>query len=48
MSALESEDIPLIRRRAFYSGYSEGWARYSEQLADEMGLYDGDSLGQIG
>ncbi len=48
MSALESEDIPLIRRRGFYSGYSEGWALYSEQLADEMGMYAGDPLGQIG
>ncbi|CAH0352488.1 DUF885 family protein [Sphingobium sp. CECT 9361] len=48
MSALESSEIPLIRRRGFYSGYSEGWALYSEQLADEMGMYDGDPLGQIG
>jgi uncharacterized protein (DUF885 family) len=48
MSALESEDIPLIRRRGFYSGYSEGWALYAEQLADEMGLYEGDPLGQVG
>ncbi len=48
MSALESQDIPLIRRRGFYSGYSEGWALYSEQLADEMGMYAGDPLGQIG
>jgi uncharacterized protein (DUF885 family) len=48
MSALESDDIPLIRRRGFYSGYSEGWALYSEQLADEMGMYEGDPLGQVG
>jgi len=48
MSALESQDIPLIRRRGFYSGYSEGWALYAEQLADEMGMYDGDPLGQVG
>ncbi|MEP6784759.1 MAG: DUF885 family protein [Sphingomonadales bacterium] len=48
MSALESKDIPLLRRRGFYSGYSEGWALYSEQLADEMGMYDGDPLGQVG
>lgn len=48
MSALESQDIPLIRRRGGYSGYSEGWALYSEQLADEMGMYDGDPLGQVG
>jgi uncharacterized protein (DUF885 family) len=46
--ALESDAIPMIRRRGFYSGYSEGWALYSEQLADEMGMYDGDPLGQVG
>lgn len=46
--ALESDDIPLIRRRGFFSGYSEGWALYSEQLADEMGMYDGDPLAQVG
>ena len=46
--ALESEDIPLIRRRGFFSGYSEGWALYAEQLADEMGMYAGDPLGQVG
>ncbi len=46
--ALESTEIPLIRRRGFYSGYSEGWALYAEQLADEMGMYEGDPLGQVG
>ena len=46
--ALESDAIPMIRRRGGYSGYSEGWALYSEQLADEMGLYEGDPLGQVG
>lgn len=46
--ALESDSIPMIRRRGFYSGYSEGWALYSEQLADEMGMYEGDPLGQVG
>ncbi len=29
-----------IGRITFYSGMGEGWARYSESLADEMGLYD--------
>ncbi|WP_347304522.1 DUF885 family protein [Croceibacterium sp. TMG7-5b_MA50] len=48
MTALESDAIPLIRRRAGFSGYTEGWALYSEQLADEMGMYDGDPLGQVG
>ena len=46
--ALESESILLIRRRSFFSGYSEGWALYAEQLADEMGMYEGDPLGRVG
>jgi uncharacterized protein (DUF885 family) len=46
--ALESDAIPLIRRRGGYSGYSEGWALYAEQLADEMGMYKNDPLGQVG
>ncbi len=48
MTALESKDIPLIRRRGGFSGYTEGWALYAEQLADEMGMYEGDPLGQVG
>ena len=48
MTALESQNIPLIRRRGGFSGYTEGWALYSEQLADEMGMYEGDPLGQAG
>ncbi|ATY31955.1 DUF885 domain-containing protein [Sphingomonas psychrotolerans] len=46
--ALESPNIPLIRRRADFNAYTEGWALYSEQLADEMGMYAGDPLGQVG
>lgn len=46
--ALESPNIPLIRRRADFNAYTEGWALYSEQLADEMGMFDGDPLGQVG
>ncbi|MBB5987488.1 DUF885 domain-containing protein [Sphingobium lignivorans] len=48
MLAMESPDIPLIRRRGGFSGYSEGWALYTEQLADEMGMFEGDPLGQVG
>lgn len=48
MTALESESIPLVRRRSYFSGYGEGWALYAEQLADEMGMYEGDPLGRIG
>ncbi|CAA9512449.1 MAG: protein of unknown function DUF885 [uncultured Sphingomonas sp.] len=46
--AQESEEIPLIRRLGGYSAYSEGWALYSEQLADELGMYEGDPLGRAG
>jgi uncharacterized protein (DUF885 family) len=46
--ALESTEIPLIRRRGSFSGYVEGWALYAEQLADEMGMFEGDPLGQVG
>ncbi|MEG3180112.1 DUF885 domain-containing protein [Sphingomonas sp. LT1P40] len=48
MLALESKNIPLIRRRSGFSAYSEGWALYAEQLADEMGMFEGDPLGQVG
>ncbi len=43
-----STSIPLIRRTALISAYSEGWALYAEQLADELGLYEGDDLGRAG
>ncbi len=46
--AQESGDIPLIRKRGFYSAYSEGWALYAEQIADELGVYADDPLGRIG
>ena len=46
--ALESPHIPLIRRHAYYSAYGEGWALYSEQLADELGMYEGRPLERAG
>ncbi|HEX8867845.1 MAG TPA: DUF885 domain-containing protein [Lentzea sp.] len=32
-------DLPLLRRKARITAFTEGWALYSERLADEMGLY---------
>jgi uncharacterized protein (DUF885 family) len=40
--ALERTDLPLLRRLADINAHIEGWALYSERLADEMGLYRGD------
>ena len=39
--AQESKDIPTLRKIGGFSDYSEGWALYAEQLADELGGYDG-------
>jgi uncharacterized protein (DUF885 family) len=37
----ESQDIPMLRKVSHYSSYIEGWALYSEQLAEEIGGYEG-------
>ena len=37
----ESKDIPMLRKVSFYNAYIEGWALYSEQLAEEIGGYQG-------
>jgi uncharacterized protein (DUF885 family) len=44
----ESKDIPTLRKLGFFSAYSEGWALYAEQLADELGVYRDDPLGHAG
>lgn len=40
--AQESKDIPMIRKIGGFGAYSEGWALYAEQLADEAGAYADD------
>lgn len=45
---IEADGIPMLRRLPIYSGYSEGWALYAEQLADEMGVFENDALGRVG
>ena len=39
---------PLVNRLVWMSAYTEGWATYAEDLADEAGLYADDPLGRIG
>lgn len=42
-------DAPMLRKVAIgFAAYGEGWALYAEQLADELGAYEGDPLGKIG
>jgi uncharacterized protein (DUF885 family) len=45
---LESGELPLYRQVASATAYSEGWGLYSEQVADELGMYEDDPLGKIG
>jgi uncharacterized protein (DUF885 family) len=37
--AAELDGVPEFRKRASIAAYGEGWALYTERLADEMGLY---------
>ena len=41
-------DLALFRRLVRFSAYTEGWALYAERLADELGVYEDDAVGQIG
>lgn len=40
-------DLPRFRRLAEFTAFVEGWALYTERLADEMGLYSSD-LARLG
>ena len=39
---------PLIRSLLAFNAYSEGWALYAEQLADELGVYNESPVGRLG
>jgi uncharacterized protein (DUF885 family) len=40
--------LPLSRSLLAFNAYSEGWALYAEQLANELGVYDNDPYGRLG
>ena len=44
----QQADLPMIRKIMGFGAYIEGWALYSEQLAQEMGTYEGDPLSELG
>ena len=41
-------DLPPHRTNLTFTVYAEGWALYIEQLAQELGWYEGDVFGDLG
>ncbi len=40
--------LPLVRTLLSFNAYSEGWALYAEQLADELGVYRENPVERLG
>lgn len=40
--------LPLIRSILSFNAYTEGWALYAQQIADELGVYDDFPVGRLG
>jgi uncharacterized protein (DUF885 family) len=43
-----SNQLPLVRSILAFNAFSEGWALYAEQLADELGAYDDNPAWRLG
>lgn len=47
--SLAATEVPRLRQVSLgFAAYGEGWGLYAEQLADELGAYQGDPLGKLG
>ena len=40
--------LPLVRSILAFNAYSEGWALYAEQIADELGVYEANPVERLG
>ncbi len=40
--SVEMKGLPPFRRHSSFTAFVEGWALYTERLADELGLYEND------
>lgn len=43
-----ANEVHTIASLMIFGAFTEGWALYSEQLADEVGLYADDPMGRLG
>ena len=43
-----SRKMPRVRQLLAFNAFSEGWALYAQQLADELGAYEKDPIGKVG
>jgi uncharacterized protein (DUF885 family) len=43
-----SRKMPRVRQLLAFNAFSEGWALYAQQLADELGAYTDDPVGRVG
>lgn len=46
--AAQYGDAPDLFQTIGFTAHGEGWGLYAEQLADEIGVYEGDPLGKLG
>lgn len=48
LSIQQEADLPTFRKLVQFNAFIEGWALYAEQLAYELGWYEGDPYGNLG